>query len=654
MEVKVLIDKDTINANVETSLNAPYILIKGKPFSDAHKGMYMDFLKKVIPIIKDNRNVELKKTVSSKGEAITWVNIISNSNTSEIFNIFKSMGMYIPRLSVGINTTSNTMYVASKLCKDLSRYSDTQKAAVSMYMLALVHFVVRSEELLVQYEYDGTSNTVKIIANNEHFKECLREFTNDEVWYIKDFNDDEYSSVSFYNTSYVNVNDQYANGDAVKIGITKHINGGIVGLATTKLGTASYTFVLSENVIFTNFDLCNMEVSSDSICAFIASAYKKNITLKKVKDLPLSNEMSFVDFEYDGGEGFDDFVKTEKIPRWLAKWLVNMMAKGTSTATAENLSHLTKTYGIKVPVDSSIPATLTKEEMCKLYEKDSYAQELYKQIKPYYEKYNLGVDLDANLKGFSNGALYAMAFIGESGTGKSTAARVIPARCGIPYISVNFSVNIEEADLFGSMVPNPKKLNPEDPEFVWADGIITKAVRYGYCVILEELNFARPGVLGKLNSLLDENRQVDLSTGEIVRAHPNFRIIATCNIAYEGTNRFNKALINRFDDVTVFKDLSRNDAVSVIKSRTGYTNVSKISKVYDVYEALKKFAAEQNVNAVVSMRQLLNIFTKGKYYSSAKDAVQRIMINGAFIEDSEYQKVFEETVFTAFDLKFKI
>jgi midasin (ATPase involved in ribosome maturation) len=266
----------------------------------------------------------------------------------------------------------------------------------------------------------------------------------------------------------------------------------------------------------------------------------------------------------------------------------------------------------------------------------------------------LGTELDANIKGFSNGAIYSMAFVGESGTGKSTAARVIPARCGIPYISVNFSVNIEEADLFGSMVPNAKKSKPEDPEFVWADGIITKAVRYGYCVILEELNFARPGVLGKLNSLLDENRQIDLSTGEIVKAHPNFRIIATCNIAYEGTNRFNKALINRFDDVTVFKDLPRNEAITVIKNRTGYSSTVKISKVYDVYEALKKFAAEQNVNAVVSMRQLLNVFTKGKYYSNAKDAVQRIIINGAFIEDSEYQKVFEDTVFSAFDLKFKI
>ena len=83
-------------------------------------------------------------------------------------------------------------------------------------------------------------------------------------------------------------------------------------------------------------------------------------------------------------------------------------------------------------------------------------------------------------------------------------------------------------------------------------------------------------------------------------------------------------------------------------------NITKISKVYDVYEALKKYASEQGINITVSIRQLLNIFTKGKYYSNATDAVQRIMLNGAFIENEEYQKVFEDTVFSAFDLKFKI
>lgn len=651
MELKITIDKDTIDANTETSTSLSEIQIAGRALSITHDPTYIGFCTKLIPLLKERRNVELKHTVSSTGESIVWVTILSNSTTSSIFDLFKSMGIYMPKLTIGVNETSQTVYTTSKLCRDLNRYSDSHKAAVLMYILTIATFVNASETLLMKYEYDGLSGALKVLGDSTKFSECIRKFTKEETWYLKDTNKDDYTSVRFHNSSNVYVNDQYANSDAVRIGVVKHKAGGVAGIAITSLGTTKYTFVLSERVVYTDFDLCNVEISSDSVCAHIMNAFPGSATLTKVTNLPLSKDMTFLEFD---GEELSEFVNTEKIPKWLSGWLSNMFAKGVSPANFDELAYLNKAYGVATFAGSDVTASISFEDMKKLYETDKYAQELYKQIKPYYEKYELGPELDANLKGFSNGALYSMAFIGESGTGKSTAARIIPARCGIPYISVNFSVNIEEADLFGSMVPNAKKLKPEDPEFVWADGIITKAVRYGYCVILEELNFARPGVLGKLNSLLDETRQIDLSTGEIVRAHPNFRIIATCNIAYEGTNRFNKALINRFDDVTVFKDLPRNEAISVIKSRTGYNNTSKIAKVYDVYEALKKFAIEQNVNAVVSMRQLLNIFTKGKYYSNAKDAVQRIMVNGAFIEDSEYQKVFEETVLTAFDLKFKI
>lgn len=54
------------------------------------------------------------------------------------------------------------------------------------------------------------------------------------------------------------------------------------------------------------------------------------------------------------------------------------------------------------------------------------------------------------------------------------------------------------------------------------------------------------------------------------------------------------------------------------------------------------------------MRQLLNLFSKGKYYSDAKDAVCRIMLNGAFIEEPEYQEEFEKSILPAFKLNFKI
>lgn len=650
MEVKISIDEDIIAANTDSTVKRDNVMLKGKPVSFIHNGLYDGFIEKVMPILRDRRNIELKRTVSATGEHITWINILSNSTTSEIFALFKSMGLYMPKLCAGVVEATHTVYLSTKLCRDLSRYSEQQKGAVVMYILTLAHFINKVEELLIKSTFDGCTYALNISADETVFKECLRSFKLAETWYLKDNIDDNYESVTFCNSEVLSINDQFANGSSVKIGIVKS-GSEHFGVAITQLGTTVYTFVATQKCVFTNFDLCNMEIASDSVCTFIASAFKANTNIRRVSDVPLTKAMTFTEFE---GEDFDEFVKVEKIPAWLALWIATMIAKGAVCFSDDERTYLNGKYGIDIPKGSGLLSSLTREEMEEQYKDDAYAQELYKQIKPYYDTYNLGASLDANLKGFSNGTLYAMAFVGESGTGKSTAARVFPSRCGIPYISVNFSVNIEEADLFGSMIPNTKKLKPEDPEFVWADGIITKAVRNGYCVILEELNFARPGVLGKLNSLLDENRQIDLATGEIVRAHPNFRIIATCNIAYEGTNRFNKALINRFDDVTEFEDLPRAEAVNVIKSRTGYGNNAKIGKVYDVYEALKKFATEQNVNAVVSMRQLLNIFTKGKYYSSAKDAVQRIMINGAFIEDAEYKKVFEETVFGAFDLKFKL
>ena len=100
--------------------------------------------------------------------------------------------------------------------------------------------------------------------------------------------------------------------------------------------------------------------------------------------------------------------------------------------------------------------------------------------------------------------------------------------------------------------------------------------------------------------------------------------------------------------------MDRHKAIETIKARTGYKNATKLDTIYNVYEALKKFSKEQNLSLIVSMRQLLTLFTNGKSYKDAEDAVRRIMINGAFIEEPEFQEVFEQTVLPAFNLKFKI
>ena len=589
------------------------------------------------------RHVSYWTTRTIKGEYVDFIEIPNNSKTTEIFSIFKRYGMYVTKFMCGYAEATNTVYVSAKTARDMSRMPNETNAAIVMYIISLMHLVKEASNHVTNVSVDTYTDAINVLGADSMKDMLFFSFDKPITYKVTPTGTDDLVGIKYVHSRLTVKNNATAYGCVKFAYLYNTKSNEYYGAVVPLMGLAPSIFVVHSASVSTNFELCTVELRNDSICSAITDGYTGSVSVVKISDFT----KTFKDLEL---RMFDGEEIPENLPAWLEDWSRHLIVGGATAATSSDVKPLIEKYGLTIPKGF---AGCDPDELKKEYATDVYAQELYKQAKPHYDTFDLG-NLTANLNGFAKGAIYAMAFVGESGTGKSTAARVMPYRCGLPFVSVNFSVNIEEADLFGSMFPNALKKSPEDPEFVWQDGIITKAVRNGYVAILEEINFARPGVLGKLNSLLDENRQLDLPNGEILRAHPNFRIIATCNIAYEGTNRFNKALINRFDDVTVFKDLKREEAIEVIRTRTGYSDKAKLDKVYNVYEALKKFAVEQNVNLVVSMRQLLNIFTKGKYYKDARDAVTRIMLNGAFLEDTEYQDVFENTVLPSFDLKFKI
>lgn len=595
------------------------------------------------PVKGSDRHVSYWMTKTVAGEYVDFIELNSNSKTAELFSIFKKYGMFVTKLLCGYCEKKGTLYVSARTARDMSRMPNETNAAIVMYIISLMNFVKHSSGIVKDINLDIYTDTVDIVGASDAMEQMFTSFDHEFSVKVLTSGTDDLSGIKYVRNLLTNKGEATTAPGMKFAYLYDTVKNEYAGAVVPVLaGVKPYTFVATEAKVITDFELCTVELRDDSLCSAIAAGYLHSVSVVKSNDL--ANDFKDMELRMCDDEIPDD------VPMWLKVWSKVCTEKGASAATSADTKYLTVQYGIKVPKGFT---GCDPEEIKKTYDSDTYAQELYAQVKPYYDTFDLG-NLTANLVGFAKGAIYAMAFVGESGTGKSTAARVVPYKCGLPYVSVNFSVNIEEADLFGSMFPNPAKSKPEDPEFVWQDGILTRAVRNGYVAILEEINFARPGVLGKLNSLLDENRQLDLANGEVLRAHPNFRIIATCNIAYEGTNRFNKALINRFDDVTVFKDLKREEALEVIAARTGYSDKAKMDKIYNVYEALKKFASEQNVNLVVSMRQLLNIFSKGKFYKDAKDAVTRIILNGAFLEDAEYQKVFEDTVLPSFDLKFKL
>lgn len=132
--------------------------------------------------------------------------------------------------------------------------------------------------------------------------------------------------------------------------------------------------------------------------------------------------------------------------------------------------------------------------------------------------------------------------VGQTGTGKNTILRFIAEknkRTDIVRINLTGETTVE--DLTG-------RVQLKDGNTVDQDGNVTLAVRNGKILILDEINACQPEVLFALQSLLDDDHSLTLPSGEVVKAHPDFRVFATMNpnSGYVGTKSLNKAFMSRF------------------------------------------------------------------------------------------------------------
>ena len=112
----------------------------------------------------------------------------------------------------------------------------------------------------------------------------------------------------------------------------------------------------------------------------------------------------------------------------------------------------------------------------------------------------------------------------------------------------------DTGELIGRYVPNDAENS--NVQWVWENGEILKAMKYGWWVILDEVNLAEPQILERLNSLLENPPKLNATektppiefggaTGELV--HPSFRIFATMNPAeYSGRNAMSPAYKDRW------------------------------------------------------------------------------------------------------------
>lgn len=114
---------------------------------------------------------------------------------------------------------------------------------------------------------------------------------------------------------------------------------------------------------------------------------------------------------------------------------------------------------------------------------------------------------------------------GWSGTGKTTLIFNLAAKIGAEVMEWNADSFQQRSSLIGRWIVNAAG------ETVFQYGILPKAMMGGYWLIINEIDTIDPHTLNVLKPVLEDPPRLTLleNDGEVIHAHPDFRVIATGN-----------------------------------------------------------------------------------------------------------------------------
>ena len=116
---------------------------------------------------------------------------------------------------------------------------------------------------------------------------------------------------------------------------------------------------------------------------------------------------------------------------------------------------------------------------------------------------------------------------GPTGCGKTRFVEHMAWQLKLPLITMACNEDMTASDLVGRYLLDAQGT-------VWHDGPLTLAVRYGAICYLDEVVEARQDTTVVIHPLTDERRMLPLDKrGEVVHAHPNFRLIVSYNPGYQ-------------------------------------------------------------------------------------------------------------------------
>ena len=203
-------------------------------------------------------------------------------------------------------------------------------------------------------------------------------------------------------------------------------------------------------------------------------------------------------------------------------------------------------------------------------------------------------------------------------TGKTSVVSYIAQELNRPllYMQLNWTTSVDEFIWFWLI---------ENQSTFWVDWILAKAMKYWYILVLDELNMAPWDITAILHSVMDDRKILVQATKwwNVIKAHPDFRIVATINPSdewgYTWTKEMNESLVDRFK---IYVESSYPDVlkeVRILESKKSiifsdltqtfnkdWKKVSSKNWVFTRMCLLAKEVRESNIDYNLSTRNLID------------------------------------------------
>lgn len=203
---------------------------------------------------------------------------------------------------------------------------------------------------------------------------------------------------------------------------------------------------------------------------------------------------------------------------------------------------------------------------------------------------------------------------GNTSVGKTSLIKYLAKITGNTCYRIN---NHEHTDLQEYV---GRYILKETGDLAFQEGLLVRAMRKGYWLILDELNLAPCELLEALNRVLDDNRELFIpETGETIKAHSKFMLFATQNPPeeYAGRKLLSRAFRNRFVELH-FDEIPHDELETILHRRCDMPpNYAK--KIVTVMRELQILRRESGCfNGKNGFMTLRDLFRWGERYAAFK------------------------------------